>query len=266
MADCRDVESLLTPYVDGEASPADRAVVDAHVLACPPCAERLTCETEVRDAFAARRSALRPAASADLRRRCEAACRPPGPFRAGAGAAAPTAVLRRVMSRQVWVPLSMAATILLAVAGVFFYGLRGGGEALAAQLVSDHVKCFEFAPEPTLLPDAQALAREWLTTRGWNLKVPAGQASEQLELLGVRRCISTDGMTAHVMYKWRGEPLSVYVVNHEDKHFTSSPRLVERFGQEAVVWCARGRTYAVVARGRPTDVEHVAQYVRLSAE
>ena len=38
------------------------------------------------------------------------------------------------------------------------------------------------------------------------------------------------------------------------------------FGQEAVVWCARGRTYAVVARGRPTDVEHVAEYVRLSAE
>jgi hypothetical protein len=169
-------------------------------------------------------------------------------------------------TRRAWIPLSMAATILLAVAGVFFYGLRGGGEALAAQLVVDHVKCFEFAPEPTLLPDAQALAREWLTTRGWNLKVPAAQSSEQLQLLGVRRCISSDGTTAHVMYKWRGEPLSVYVVNHEDKHFTASPRLVERFGQEAVVWCARGRTYAVVARGRPTDVEHVAEYVRLSAE
>ena len=146
----------------------------------------------------------------------------------------------------------MAATLLLAVAGVFFYGLRGGGEALAAQLVSDHVKCFEFAPAPTLLPDAQALAREWLTTRGWNLKVPAGQSSEQLQLLGVRRCISIDGTTAHVMYKWRGEPLSVYVVNHEDKHFTASPRLVEtvRSGSDSLV---RARTHLCRRGARPAD-------------
>jgi len=262
MADCRDVESLFAPYVDGEAPPADRATLDAHVRSCPPCAERLACETEVHRAFAARRDHLRVTASAELRRRCEASWRGHAASAAGASASMPGGVI----PRRVWLPLSMAATILLAVAGVFFYGLRGGGEALAAQMVSDHVKCFEFAPEPTLLPDAQALAREWLTTRGWMLKVPAGQSSEQLTLLGVRRCISTDGTTAHVMYKWRGEPLSVYVVNHEDKHFTASPRLVERFGQEAVVWCARGRTYAVVARGRPTDVEHVAEYVRLSAE
>jgi anti-sigma factor RsiW len=262
MAECRDVESLFAPCVDGEASPAERAALEAHVLACPACADRLASEGEMRQVFASRRDRLRASASADLRRRCEAACRPQVVSAASASISTP----RSVISRQVWVPLSMAATILLAVAGVFFYGLRGGGEALAAQLVSDHVKCFEFAPEPTLLPDAQALAREWLTTRGWNLKVPEGQSSEQLQLLGVRRCISTDGTTAHVMYRWRGEPLSVYVVNHEDKHFTASPRLVERFGQEAVVWCARGRTYAVVARGRPTDVEHVARYVRQSAE
>jgi anti-sigma factor RsiW len=264
MAECRDVESLFAPYVDGEASPADRETLDAHVLGCPPCAERLACETEVQRAFAARRDRLRVAASSDLRRRCEAAWRPQ--VESAASTSIPGSPPRGMIARHVWLPLSMAATILLAVAGVFFYGLRGGGEAFAAQLVSDHVKCFEFAPEPTLLPDAQALAREWLTTRGWTIKVPEGQSAEQLKLLGVRRCISTDGTTAHVMYRWRGEPLSVYVVNHEDKHFTASPRLVERFGQEAVVWCARGRTYAVVARGRPTDVEHVAEYVRLSAE
>jgi len=262
MGECRDLEPLFAAYVDGEAAAADRARVDAHVKTCRPCGERLACETEVRRALVSRREQLRTVASDDLRRRCVAVGRP----QAGAAAGASTGWPRTSVSPRFWVPLSMAATILLAVAGVFFYGLRSGGEALAAQLVTDHVKCFEFAPQPTVLPDAQALAREWLTTRGWTFKVPQPQPSEQLQLLGVRRCISADGTTAHVMYKWRGQPLSVFVVNHEDKHFGRSPRLIERFGQEAIVWCARGRTYAVVARGRPIDVEQVAEYVRRSAE
>jgi anti-sigma factor RsiW len=261
MADCRDLEPLFAPYVDGEAPPADRAVVDAHIRTCRPCGERLACETEVRRALLSRREQLRTVASDELRSRCAAIGRPQPAAAAGATPALP----RTPVPRRFWGPLSMAATILLAVAGVFFYGLRSG-EALAAQLVTDHVKCFAFAPQPTVLPDAQALARDWLTTRGWTFKVPPAQSSEQLQLLGVRRCISTDGTTAHVMYKWRGQPLSVFVFNHEVKHFGTSPRLIERFGQEAIVWCARGRTYAVVARGRPVDVEHVAEYVRLSAE
>ena len=261
MADCRDLEPLFASYVDGEAPPADRAAIDAHVRTCSPCGERLACETEVRRALVSRREQLRASASDALRRRCADASRP-----AIAAAALPAISGPRSPSRRMWVPLSMAATILLAVGGVFFYGLRSGGEAFAAQLMTDHVKCFEVAPQPTVLPDAQALAREWLSTRGWSLKVPTTQTSEQLQLLALRRCISTDGTTAHMLYKWRGQPLSVYIVNHEDKHFDSSPRLIERFGQEAIVWCARGRTYAVVARGRPTDVEHVAEYVRLSAE
>jgi anti-sigma factor RsiW len=261
MAECRDLESLLAPYVDGEAQPGDRAVIEAHLRACAACRDRVACEEQVRLAFSARRAVLRATASADLRRRCVESSRAAAAGVAAQGA--PSSLSRR---GRVWVPLSMAATILLAVAGVFFYGLRGGGEALAAQLVVDHVKCFEFAPEPKLLPDAQAIAREWLTTRGWTLKVPDNKPSEELELIGVRRCISADGTTAHVMYKWHGKPLSVYVLNHEDKQIGSSPRLVERLGQEAIMWCARGRTYAVVARGRVPDVEHVAEYVRLSAE
>ena len=261
MVDCRDLERLFAAYVDGEAPPADRAAIDAHVRTCSPCGDRLACEVEVRRALVSRREQLRASASEALRRRCADVGRPATGAAAGATMPRPGITLPRM-----WVPLSMAATILLAVAGVFFYGLRSGGEAFAAQLMTDHVKCFEVAPQPTVLPDAQALAREWLSRRGWSLKVPEARTSEQLELLGVRRCISSDGTTAHMMYKWRGEPLSVYVVNHEDKHFDSSPRLIERFGQEAIVWCARGRTYAVVARGRPRDVEHVAEYVRLSAE
>ena len=173
---------------------------------------------------------------------------------------------RQRLCQKDWVPLSMVATLVLAVAGVFVYGLKGGTEALAAQLAVDHVKCFEFAAPPTIIPDAKSLGREWAESRGWTVKVPESEANEQLELLGIRRCISTEGLTAHLMYKWRGQPLSVYILNSGHPRVGPVPRLVERLGQEEIIWSKGGRTYAVVARGRPSEIEHVALYVQRSAE
>jgi hypothetical protein len=160
----------------------------------------------------------------------------------------------------------MVATLVLAVAGVFFYGLNAGPEALAMQLAADHVKCFEFSSPPTLLPDAATLGKQWAEQRGWTVKVPESEPSEQLELLGIRRCISTQGLTAHLMYRWRGQPLSVYVLNSGHARVGPVPKLVERLGQEEIIWSKGGRTYAVVARGRPAEIEHVVWYVQRSAE
>lgn len=259
MADCSNFEPLFTPYVDGEASDADRSAVDAHVQACSLCRDRLIAERYAREALATCREGLRCHASSELKKRCQAtrpaSVPPPQP-----------AAARSMLRRAAWVPLSLAATLLLAVGGVFLYGLKGGTEALAAQLVADHVKCFEFSPEPTILPDPRAMARDWAALRGWDLKVPESATAEDLQFTGLRRCISTEGLTAHLMYKWKGQPLSVFVLNSDRKHIGPVPHLVERFGQEAVMWSKGGRTYAVVARGRPTDVEHVAKYVQTTAE
>jgi anti-sigma factor RsiW len=253
MSDCRELESLLASYVDGEARPIDCAAVDAHLRNCPPCRERADQERAIREALATCREQLRARATEDLRRRCQA-CRP-------SEAVTPPARVRRP-----WVPLSMAATLVLAVGGVFLWGLKGGGQALAAQLVVDHVKCFEFAPPPTIIPDAAALSREWAAVRGWTLKIPESAPSEELQLLGVRRCISTRGLTAHVMYKWHGQPLSVYVLNSHDSRIGPVPQIVERLGEEAIMWSKGDRTYAVVTHGNPWEIEHVAQYVRTKAE
>ena len=258
MAECRDLEELLAPYVDGEAQAVDCAAIDAHLRTCPACRTRVSCERAVREALVARRDRIRPSAPLDLRRRCAAAhALPAQPAGLPAGAA------RR---RSSWVPLSMAASILLAFAGVFFYGLRGGGPALAAQLVADHVRCFAFEPQPTIIPDGLAKSREWAATRGWDLKVPPSTDTEQLKFLDIRRCISSDAVTAHILYKWRGEPLSVYVMSRQHPRIGPTPELVEQGGQEAFMWSKNNRTYAVVARGRPADVEQVARYVQIAAE
>ncbi len=253
MAECRDLESLFAPYVDGEAAPADCAAIDAHCRGCAACRNRVAEEQVVREALAARRVSLRGCAPGEFRRHCEERCR------ALAGRAGRCA--RRVPA-ETWVPLSMVATLVLAVAGVFIYGLRDSVEALGTQLAVDHVKCFEFSSPPTILPDAKAIGRQWAEDRGWAVKVPGSEPLEQLELLDLRRCISTEGTTAHLMYKWRGQPLSVYVLNSAHPRVGGSPQLVERFGQEELIWTKGGRTYAVVTRGRPTDLEQVVHYVQ----
>src|SRR4051812_2288276 len=73
MPDCSFLDSLVTPYVDGELTKADRQQVDDHVRACPPCRTRLIAEQSVHALFQREKPALRgDCASASLRARCAA--------------------------------------------------------------------------------------------------------------------------------------------------------------------------------------------------
>jgi anti-sigma factor RsiW len=162
------------------------------------------------------------------------------------------------------VPLSLAATLLLAVAGAFMLGLNHEVEALAAQLTLDHVMCFQLAPERATQAEPAEAGRAWAAAQGWPLQVPPSSAGAQLQLLGVRRCFMSGRRVAHVLYKWRGEPLSVFVVPNR-RRAGQGTEIVEKFGHETVVWSAGDRTYVVLARGRPSELESVAGYVRAHA-
>jgi len=257
MSDCRDVEPLMTPYVDGEARPAEQASVDAHIKTCPPCREAVADERTARDVLHARREELRGTASDMLRRRCAAQTTS---IRKSVAAPRPGLGLMR----RSWVPLSLAATLVLTVAAVFLFGLNNRVEALATQLAVDHVKCFQFVPDHSTVDPGEA-GQAWARKQGWPLRVPLSTPDRQLVLLDVRRCWSTDGVTAHMLYRWRGEPLSVYVLNSVPvRHF--DVRTVDKLGQEEIMWSRGGRTYAVVARARRADLEQVVKYVQQSVE
>jgi anti-sigma factor RsiW len=254
MPRCRDVELLFTAYVDGEAAPPERATVDAHLHACPPCRDRVAGERAAREVLRARRSSLRPCASNALRTRCAAQRIAP-------------AIRGGVLTRRAWAPLALAAAVLLAVSGALFFA-GNSVEVLAAQLAVDHVKCFQFSPERGAV-DPLAEARKWEAGYGWALKVPASAAAEQLELLGVRRCISSEGRVAHMMYRWRGQPLSVFVLNSRVRGRPGAGEvneIVDKLGEQAVIWSRGDRTYAVVARRPAPGLQEVARYVRRVSE
>ena len=250
MNSCRDLEPYFAAYVDGDAPPERRATVQAHLERCPPCREAVAAERAARDVLSARRGELRACASGALRARCAAHCA----ARRGGGAAGRVGPRWRAM-----VPLSLAATLLLAVAGVFVYSAVDQVDALAAQVTADHVKCRVFVPDRG--GDAAASAAHWVAANGWSIAVPESAPEQGLEFLTVRRCLVTGGRTAHMMYRWRGEPLSVFVVPSEIDSLQAE-RLSARFGHESVMWSSGGRTYILVARSRRADIEPVARYVR----
>jgi anti-sigma factor RsiW len=253
MSKCRDLDPLFAPYADGDVAAADRASVEAHLERCPPCRERVAEQRAVRAVLVARRPTLRACASEHLRARCAAYGRPaarrPFPFSLSSTA-------RR------WVPLSVAATLVLAVAGAFLFGINDRVQALTAQLTLDHVTCFQFAPERLGHADAATASSDWMAKQGWPIQIPASSEGAQLELLGVRLCSLPSGRVAHVLYKWRGEPLSVFVVPRTIRRMREQEELVEKFGHEAVMWTDGNRTYVVLSRADPADLAPVVRYVR----
>jgi anti-sigma factor RsiW len=240
---CRDVEARLTPYVDGEGGDEARRAMEAHLAACPPCRDQVVAERDARELIREHRDALRAHAPAALRARCAAHVRP-----RSAG------VLRR------WVPLSLAASLLLATAGAVIFSITNPIDALAAGFALDHMKCFRVCDTDHPL-DASVAESTWQQEEGWPIVVPPSDASEQLELVNVRRCLSTDGLAAHLLYRWHGRPLSLYVLprNIDGEH------IVDRLGHETAVWTTGGRTYAVVSPGHPDGFTTVVHYVKTHA-
>jgi anti-sigma factor RsiW len=260
MSKCRDLDPLFAPYADGEVQPDDRVSVEAHLEKCPPCRERVAEQRTIHRVLAARGPSLRASASDGLRARCAAHAASAHPDQVRPE---PRPLMRTRVSR--WVPLSLAASLLLAIAGAFIIGLNDNVEAIAAQLTLDHVKCFQIAPERLKHTDATTAARDWAAKQGWAIDIPASSSSAGLELLGVRRCAMSSGRVAHVMYRWQGQPLSMFVVPRTIHAIPEQQEFVEKFGHEAVIWTGHDRTYVLLARARPSELAPVVGYVRATA-
>jgi anti-sigma factor (TIGR02949 family) len=243
--DCGVIEAHLAPFVDGEASPSMRESIAAHLAACPPCRKHADAESSARQVVHAHRADLRAVCPDTLRHRCEKL----------SGAGPKSSFVRR------WMPLSLAASVLLAVSAAFLYSVNNPMEALAASLAVDHTACFTFAStNPNT--DPVTAAAGWQQSEGWSIRIPMAKPADDLKLVGVRDCASTAGPAAHLMYTYRGKPLSLYVLPKDEGHSGTASKM----GRDAVIWCAKGRTYAVVADGHPQDLNRIVDYMKANAE
>ncbi len=258
MGTCRDIELLVTPFVDGETTPHQQEDVTRHLGACPPCQNEVTAQQTVRGVLRARAPQLVASAPETLRTRCAAlaaSAKAPSPVEGSA-----PATHGRVLAfpqRVSW-PLAMAATLVLAVAGALAYGIARPVEAAAAQLALDHVKCFALFDRPSHLTAADV--RDELRHRhGWDIALPDEEHAGGLTLVGGRRCLYIDGSVAHILYKRGDEPVSLFVLPPDSKVTGGE---VDVLGYSAVAFRRAGRTYVVLAHRPRADVAEMARVFR----
>ena len=243
---CEAIEPLLAPYGEpqcDELSAADRARVAAHLEACEPCRRAAGACSAARSVLKAHAAELGSSAPQLLSARCRAL-------------AAKTAAPRRVGRLAGW---SAAAAAAAAVLFVFLMPTQ----AVATQLAADHLKCTKFASS-SHTGTAEQLEGVWLNRLQQQIRIPDGNAAQGLRLLGLRRCVSTEGNMAHVMYERGGSPISLFVIANGARPFTGGGAEVETIGQKAILWGSGAATYVLV--GRAADLSASAAWIREEIE
>ncbi|MDA1094916.1 MAG: zf-HC2 domain-containing protein [Acidobacteria bacterium] len=251
MMTCDEIDAAMTSYVDGEIDLTTRQAVEDHCARCGPCRARGRTEEAMRRLVRSQALNLAAAAPPSLRARCVGAVPP--------GDAAPP----RVARARRWIPLSMAATLLLAVGGVFLSGQQERLEAaFAAQLAIDHEKCFtQFGTGHPPLEAEEAEAR-LAAELSVDLAVPAGDPLGDVVLVDARNCEYDAGHMAHLLYEVEGQQVSLFVVP-DGSH---AERTLEVVGHEARLWSDAGVGYVLVGNAAgPADVavmDKAAAYMR----
>ena len=262
MNSCHSIDSLLTPFIDGELADADRRSVEDHLRRCPPCHSRAAAERAVRTLVHARKDAFpTPPAPLALRAKCAEHAR----LKPRAPAVEPRAVdgARRVSRAAIWrqrlTPYALAASLVVVVGGAFLYQATDtSARLLAAELTADHVKCFAMNRALGTHQEATAVESSLAASFGWRAHLPEDPASAGLELVGSRPCLYGEGKIAHIMYRHHGKPVSLFMLPNTAR----TQELVEVLGHEAKIWCVGNRTFVLLSRQSKPEIEQLASFVQ----
>jgi anti-sigma factor RsiW len=250
---CRRICDLLAQYADGTLPEDQRAEVQRHLDACPPCravsmkecgarmllracAERLKSER-------LRETPLPPG----LRTRCQAL----------------SAASHATRSWFGWLlPIAVTA-LLVALAGSLLSVITPHSDALlAAQLTADHVKCFGlFGPKDGQTLDAQQ-AEQMLASRfGFDVHVPPSSSADGVQLVNARRCLYAEGRVPHLMYEANGQDVSLFILEGQ----TRKPADMDAFGYHTRIWSRGGNTFVLVTPASGASAASAARYVAAEA-
>ena len=264
--DCVRIESLVTPFVDGELPDAEREAIAHHLSVCAPCSARVTSERAVRELIQRRKpvfvavrapDALRSTCTrlVSLKARATPARESSPPVAQGLGRRPSPATTWRARLR----PLALAASLVLLVGAAFLYRLtETSTRVLAAELTADHVKCFAMNSVLRTHHAPSIVEGAMLAGFGWEMHLPDNPERADLELVGARPCLYGEGKVAHIMYTHRGRPVSLFMLPNASR----SHELVKALGHEAAIWCVGRRTFVLIAREPRQDVERMASFVQ----
>jgi len=250
MSDCARIDALVTPFVDGALSHDQRIAVERHVQACALCRARLDAEQSMSALVREHRAQLCDAAApAALLTRCAQLAAPPPVPRT-----TPPSMWRSRALR-----FAIAATLVAAASAAAVYRLTETPvQLIAAELTADHLKCFILHGSPDSRPAVSEVEQSLETQFDWDATLPAQAEQAGLELVGARPCLYAEGRVAHILYRFEGRPVSVFMLPDRDR----AQDLFDVMGHSAVMWSDDGRTFVLVAREPADEMQRLARFVR----
>jgi anti-sigma factor RsiW len=258
MNKCRRVTERLTPYVDGELPAGERGEVDTHLRDCPPCERLAASETGGRTVLreAAHRRQIESLAPVPLppglRSRCEMLAREYAE-RAAAGRAVSAASPWRLRA----ISVALAAVLMVFTASAFMSLTTHRDDGLlAAQLTSDHTRCFKrFGPAS--VADARQMEKMLSERYGWNIHIPPSSEAAGVQLVGAKRCFYSGGALPHILYRVNDQDVSLYVIDGVAR----PPADLVAAGHRSRVWSRDDKTYVFVSPAAAGDLTMAARYV-----
>ena len=187
---CKELESRLQPYVDGELEVGETVEAAAHVAECPGCRGRVAREREFRQIL---RRQPRESAPHELRES----------IRARLGRSVRWAALR---------PWLAASTVSAVFAGVVILSALRPATPLVSELVDTHI-VFTQLEESSEFASADPLAVEaWFRERARLRVTVADYSMEGMRLVGARVAQAHEHRASYVLYQKGHTPLSVFMV------------------------------------------------------
>lgn len=252
MSECERVAERLTAYLDETLSPAERAEVQGHLSACPPCRLSASEEQMGRAVVRTRAEQLRTQPlPPGLRSRCEALAHEH----------------MRTPSVRSWrarlVPVTLAAALLVVTgAAILLLATRRSDALLAAQLTADHMKCFrQFVAQDAPPLDARAVEATLAASYGWRVHLPPSAEAEGVRLVHARRCLYADGRIPHVLYRVHGRDVSLFMLDGVARAAAD----VTAFGHRSHIWTRGGTTFVLVTPASGGNLAGALQYVMREA-
>src|SRR5262245_53327673 len=212
--DCASIDPFVTSYVDGELALAERDIVDRHLRACGSCRARIAVEQSVRGLVHAKRSGVGAERASDLlRERCAGL----------AGERVHADRMAEAHGARVWrarlIPVALAASLIVVLSGAVLYEVTDRSTTvLAAELAADHVKCFAINDLLETHDTRTAVETAMLSGFAWRMSLPPELNGAGLELVGARPCLYAEGKIAHIMYRYQGQPVSVFMLPRTARH------------------------------------------------
>lgn len=227
---CREFETHVESYVDGELAVRETLAADAHRAGCPECAGRAQRERELRQLL---RRQPREAAPPELRTRILADIRRVRPRRSGAWLG--------------WPALgAAAAAVVVAVLGAaaLLPALRAPSP-LVAQLVDKHITYAQLERPAELATDSGTEAETWLYQRaGFRVLVP-DYSPAGIRLVGARLAEARERPVAYLLYEKGRTLMSVFAVPGIDARTALRGSTVSYRGEDYAVYEWKG--YRTVA-------------------